>query len=532
MASSRERPPVGRGAHARLAWLSALGVVTAVYLLRLDGVCGQYSDDAWYVLLARALATGQGYTLINAPTPGVPPFYPPGFPWLLSWVVRIAPAFPADVWLLKLVSVAAMVGVAVLTRSWLARVAGLGATAAALLALATALHPAFAFLATSTVMSECVFTCGQLATVVLVERIARGRGGAALSFVSGVLAGWTFLVRAFGIALLAAGVAYLMKERRWRSAAAFALGTAVVAAPWMLHAQGIAPTLGQQAELNDGVMVPYTTQFWMNTANHPARGMTKPAELPARAWGQLEVVASRTMGGLVAYPLFRTIEPGSSVLVTPALNALSCVAAAFAVVGYASAVRRRIGLAELLTPAALGVVALWPFTPFRFVLPLLPFLLCYVVCGVQAVAGLVVGKDDRRPVTAAAALLGVIALTANATYVWQRWGPPPERPPWLRIFDEHLDLLAWVRAHVPEDQPVAAINPALVYLYTGRKTVGYFFSNIGPAQWAHLGVRYLVDTSYIVPNASLPEGRFPTVHRSPTMNLRVLDVGARAATGG
>ena len=46
-----------------------------------------------------------------------------------------------------------------------------------LVALATAVHPAFVFLATSTVMSECVFTLLALAAVIVVESALRdGRG--------------------------------------------------------------------------------------------------------------------------------------------------------------------------------------------------------------------------------------------------------------------------------------------------------------------------------------------------------------------
>src|SRR4030095_15746513 len=67
-----------------VALMAALVGVLAVYLLRLDGVVGLTIDDAWYVLLAKTLATGQGYTLVNSPTPGILPLYPPGFPLLLS----------------------------------------------------------------------------------------------------------------------------------------------------------------------------------------------------------------------------------------------------------------------------------------------------------------------------------------------------------------------------------------------------------------------------------------------------------------
>ena len=101
------------------SWMMLAGVVSllatlAVYVLRLDGVVGLFTDDAWYVLLAKALATGQGYSIANSPTPGILPLYPPAFPFLLSLVFRLSPGFPENVWLLKSVSVAAML-------AWIAR---------------------------------------------------------------------------------------------------------------------------------------------------------------------------------------------------------------------------------------------------------------------------------------------------------------------------------------------------------------------------------------------------------------------------
>ena len=76
-------------------------VVLGVYVLRLNAIVGLFVDDAWYVLLAKALATGQGYTLINSPTAGILPLYPPGFPALLSLFYRLSPHFPENLWLLK-----------------------------------------------------------------------------------------------------------------------------------------------------------------------------------------------------------------------------------------------------------------------------------------------------------------------------------------------------------------------------------------------------------------------------------------------
>jgi len=94
-------------------WLKPAAIIcavlfVAVYWLRLDKVFGMMLDDAWYLVLAKSLATGQGYTLINSPTPSIVPIYPPAFPFLLSLLYRLSPQFPENLWLLKSLSVVAM----------------------------------------------------------------------------------------------------------------------------------------------------------------------------------------------------------------------------------------------------------------------------------------------------------------------------------------------------------------------------------------------------------------------------------------
>ncbi|MBL8190262.1 MAG: hypothetical protein JNK38_19755, partial [Acidobacteria bacterium] len=62
----------------RLKLIGAISLVGCllIYLLRLDRVVGLFVDDGWYVLLAKSLATGQGYSLINSPSSGILPLYP------------------------------------------------------------------------------------------------------------------------------------------------------------------------------------------------------------------------------------------------------------------------------------------------------------------------------------------------------------------------------------------------------------------------------------------------------------------------
>src|SRR5947209_14416847 len=66
-----------------------------------DPRCGEYHDDAIYLATAKALAEGEGYRLAHLP--GAPPQtkYPPLYPALLALLWKLGPAFPANLPLLK-----------------------------------------------------------------------------------------------------------------------------------------------------------------------------------------------------------------------------------------------------------------------------------------------------------------------------------------------------------------------------------------------------------------------------------------------
>src|SRR5918994_2248829 len=103
---------------ARNSAVAAIAMVIAtlaIYLLRVNAVAGLMVDDAYYVLLAKVLSEGEGYRLVSSATTAMVPLYPPGFPAILSPVFLLHPEFPANVWLLKSVSIAAMLGVGLLT---------------------------------------------------------------------------------------------------------------------------------------------------------------------------------------------------------------------------------------------------------------------------------------------------------------------------------------------------------------------------------------------------------------------------------
>jgi hypothetical protein len=538
--------PVSSPAKPKPWLLIGLAVAVAiafivVYTMRLDNVVGLVVDDAWYVLLAKALATGQGYTIINSPTPGIRPFYAPFFPALLSIFYRFSSGFPGNLLLLKSVSIVAMFGAGVLAFFYFRRVREVPAYTALGIAAATILYPALVFLATSAVMSECVFTLLQLGALILIERaVAKRQDKAALKFAAfgALLVSAAFLTRPAGLGLLLGSLLYLLKEKVTRTLLVFAALVALLVGPWILYSRIYAPTPEQRAEQGANIVQPYTTQFWQRVAGQPLEGTITFDDLPERVWNNLSEISKYDIGGIAFYALFRPLEPGERIRVGAEGRGLSLLFTALALFGYVMTVRRRLTLAEIVVPLALAISISWGWEQFRLLLPLVPLLLYYLLMGVkgfgdlyQMLTGEQAGAKQWLPATVLIWLIVVSNLYSNNQYIQRKNDPSPAyQLKWLKAFNENEAVIKYAGDNLPKDAVLATQNPALVYLYTGHKTV----ASDNPAgaweNWKKLGVRYLVRTSpFPLDKPDASESKFNIIHRQGgLLNLRVVDLGEAA----
>lgn len=502
-----------------VAFAAGLLVVAVAYVVSLDEVVGLFLDDGWYVVLARALATGNGFTLINAPVPGVLPFYPPGFPALLALVMLVFPAFPANVVALKSVSVVAMLLGAVLVRRYFVRWRAAPPWVATGLALLLPASSFLHFLLTSAVLSEGTFVCVQMAALIAVERVAQPREQRAYDawlLPSAVVIVAAALVRTIGIVLAPAAVAYVALRAGWRRAALLAGCIGLLLAPWQLHARAHAPDARLRAMVNDVIVLPYAEQLTMRRAGHPEFGRDTLADVPGRIRANARDVAGRALGKLYAQPLVERLHDG---------GALSWVTSALTLLGIIVTMRARVTVAELYVAATLVVILLWGSSGDRYLLPLLPLLAGYLLVGCRALA--TVGEGSawrdrpgarRRAAWASGAVLaGLLAINAAglARDVADTTGfAPGRRTGWRRAFAESLLVVDWVRAQVPRQVVLATHNPPLVFLYSGNPTVGTMDPGTNVANWHAAGARYWVDST-------AADYRYPDLERSGQVPLRM-----------
>lgn len=489
-----------------------VAAASLVYLLRLDRAAGLMVDDAWYILLARSLASGDGYRLVSSATEPIQPVVPPGFAALLAPMFVISPSFPTNLFLLKAVSIAAMAAVGAATYYYATQVRRVPASMAAAVAVATVLTPALVFLATSTVMPEAVFTLAQLLTVLAIDRAGRAgkagkagkAGGAGAAALAGVLAAVSVLLRSAGVAMLGAGLVYLLATRSWRRALAFSAAAAVCLVPWTAYSRAHAPTVEAAASHGGTIAYAYSDLLAMRRPGDSAAGRLGIAELPARVARNLSNVLGRDLAGVFVPAFYRgpgesgeeTVGlggAGASMGSAPATMVVSLVLAGVVTLGWITSLRSRPSAADALVLASLAMIVLVPTRTFRYLLPLAPFLWLYLASGIRAAGDRVLRTHQAggaASVRVVMALLIALQVSDHVQFIRIK-AADPVAVPWQAEARAVDDLLAWLDRALPADAAVASTNPGLVYLRTGRKGVVSADPRGRLLAWKAAGVRYI-----------------------------------------
>ena len=446
----------------------AVGLVTLLIAMSVvrPYVIGAFHDDAIYAILARALATGEGYRYIHLPGAPSATHYPPGYPALLAILWRLAPQFPENVLLFERANACLLGASAVLayvlahhrmqmSARWAAAVAIIGTATVPPLALATI------------VLSESLFLAVLLAALVVAEGVVRPPAGgdglghtrsvedrwqAAPAVAAGILCGAAALVRTVGIVVVVAAIGACLARRRPR--AAFLLGAAATAVllPWQLwiwrHTGELAPVLqgeyGSYTGWLTGAIDRHGLGFAFSTARHNVSDVVTLLEIQFAPRFPLAIkhIAMVSCAILVVAGLVRMLR-------------LAPVTAAFAVL-YA------------------GEVVFWPFPPFRFVWAAWLFLVVALAMGTMAVWEWVPrARSEARlrglRVARATALAGALLVGVGTL----RYNVLGYRGHWWNTMQESLSVkmtvpLAWLATHPTLSGVMASDQEPAFYLYAGR----------------------------------------------------------------
>ena len=411
---------------------------------------GVFYDDAQYVVLAKALATGRGYRFLNLPGAPLGTHFPPGYPALLALLWRVSPAFPENVALMKFANAILLAVVAMVTYRFAHRSLELPSGLAAASALAgTATIPSL--LLSSSIMSEPLFLAMLIPALAWSEREtsdAREASAIGAPLLLGAAAGVLTLVRTHGIALIAAiAIAYFVRRRR-REAALATVAALIVLAPWLVwvaaHNDALPPL----------VRGAYGSYFSWLVSGFREQGF------------HLLVVTLPDNVATIWMSIVRSIVPD----VHWSLDALvGCVFVALTAIG-ATICWRRARVTTLFVILYFAIVVVWPFSPLRFVWGIWPLMMLFPSVGLAAAweASDVRQRPQRRGgVLAATVVLSVGILGFNVRGYENAWWSSNARYHARRV----LPQLAWVARATQPDDVIASDAEAAVYLYTGRLAI-------------------------------------------------------------
>lgn len=436
-------------------WKYAQVLVGAVALAAGVGVIdsqavGVVHDDAMYVILARSLATGQGFRYLNLPGTPAATHFPPGYPALLAVLSWIAPAFPRNLIVFKAMNAVLLAAGAVLVTNF-ARSRVLSARWSVGLGLVSAISIPMLILG-SMVLSEPLFFAALVALLPGLESLADRPASMRRAVLLGAGIAACVLVRSNAIVLLPAVAIVLVARRRWRDMALVALATIVCLLPWQLWTAAHSGALPAPLQ---GNYESYTS-WWFRGLAVMGAGMV-PTTLAMTG------VATTRMFAVLFSPI------GGSAAHWVTLIAL----AALAVAGVRST-WRRIPVTLLFLAGYMVLVMLWPFPPERFVWAVWPLLLLILAVGASAAVAEVRTLGSRmfeRP--------GQVALTAAFAWVAIGYGLYEVRGArgswWSSVPRANAPRISaasdWVSEHTERAQVIAAEDEGAVYLYTGRPTV-------------------------------------------------------------
>jgi hypothetical protein len=434
---------------------AALALAAGLYVVDRLPVGGFY-DDAFYVILAKSLATGQGYRNLNLPGAPFATHYPPGYPLFLAVLWKIGPAFPGNLVWFKVANAVFLAVTAGAACLFARRRLGLAAGIALVATIAGTVTTPALYLSCM-ILSECMFLALLVPLLAWAEEATGGPNadlGSAIAL--GACAGALFLVRSQAIALIGAiALAYALR-RSWKGAGASLAMAFVVIAPWLLwvHAHDSAVPALMRGD--------YGSYFaWFEDG------------LRERGIGLVTATLARNVPDMFQHVVHRLKPIGSPI---PDILASLC-AGALGALGFMR-IARCARVTFFFLVAYLAIVAVWPFPPVRFLLGIWVLLMLVLAAGVQSLWEMRPQETTGGPrplwlstriACAAASLILAAGMLAYNVRGYQRhfWRNNEELSArWI------APKLAWARANTDSSAIIGTDHDeGSVYLYTGRRAV-------------------------------------------------------------
>jgi hypothetical protein len=463
-----------KGSKKAIVVLVILLLSVSVYYLNVlaPDTFGPYHDDSVYVVMAKALATGQGYRVISLP--GEPPQAksPPFYLALLSTIWLVDSSFPDNLKPMMQMSVLATIAFLAITWLYLVKHNYASHWQALLVVALVALNWRTVILGTG-IYSEMVYSALSIGGLYLAERYEQEEKGWATPVMLSLVIILAFFTRTAGITVVLSVGAYYLWRRRWRCLWPIAIAGLFVAL-WVGwgYTSG-APGDSVNAGYYEGYLQTFTRAVRDVQGEDSSSLFAVVLSILARNAVMLIFVSVPLVCMGLPYDWPSDLPPqlfsiGLGVFV---------IALIFIAAGFNRHRSSRFRLLHIYVIFYLALHLLWPYTAYdRFVMPLLPFLLLFGLTEVIVLLSAVRKEFKASKGIVRKLVTGLVGLSVTIvigslcySYCFGLTRPLAYSAEMSRRAAEDGPALRWIKEFTDPSDVLLCYRDAMYYLYTDRK---------------------------------------------------------------
>ncbi len=421
-----------------------------VYAYIFDTKVDLNGDNANYFSLGKALATGQGYVNIASPAHTPENHFPPGYPVLISLIMRV---FGESIVAVKIFNGLFVVVSLILLYFITEKITGhktLALVSIFLLILNYHLQ-----LYSTIMMSEAPFLLASVLALWMVMKIDEDKElfKQPALYISLLCIALAYYIRSTGLALFGGIFLWFFLKRNWKAVAYYTAGFFIIAFPWYLRSRKLGGNSYLQPlvminpyrpDLGNANMHDYVIRFFTNLARYITR------EIPNSTFPFIKVDYTKAISG------------GEWLL--------GLVFAVLIIYGLIKLKNFRILLLAYLL-ATFGILFLWPevWTGVRFILPVMPFMLIALLYGIYEFYRLAMKKIKVKSSLNPWLFLILLLFLINPIQELHNKATEPYPANWKNYFE----IAKWIKHEGLDSAVVCCRKPNLFYLYSGSFVYTY-----------------------------------------------------------
>lgn len=425
-----------------------------LYSLTLTGKLSTGGDDANYIILSISLASAQGYRIISHPDQPLETQYPPLLSFLLMPLVRF---FPENYLILKLIPLFFSFGT-ILIFIRIAKMLLPQKAEAMLLVILVAISPILVYYSTQ-VLSEPLYVFFSLFSIYLALRFdTQEDRRELLALPLAALA--AYYSRSIGLSLIISIMLLYLIRRRYKIFFFLSLLMVLLILPWIIRNSLL---LGKS---------PYISSFFLVDPYNLDLGTIGFIGFGKRFVMNIIRYSGKIILNLLAYPWLEKVNPYN-----PFKIALGLIISSFILFGFYRSLKTKINLLNLYALIYLLFCLVWPWYDTRFLVPIFPIILLFLIQGINEVEKLLKIKPLKNvlqrklfhKMLIASIILFFLIGSARIIYN-NHWGEVSEE--WQ---DYHRACL-WLKEHSANGSNILCREPSYAYLISERKAVCYPFT--------------------------------------------------------